>query len=43
MPGIGSKLAKTIAEYLGDTGMAGKVPAASGIDMASGEILDSRG
>ena len=43
LPGIGSKLAKTIAEYLGDTGMAGKVPAASGIDMASGEILDSRG
>ena len=43
LPGIGSKLAKTIAEYLGDTGMAGKVPTASGIDMASGEILDSRG
>ena len=43
LPGIGSKLAKTIAEYLGDTGMAGKVPEASGIDMASGEILDSRG
>ena len=43
LPGIGSKLAKTIAEYLGDTGMAGKVPEDSGIDMASGEILDSRG
>lgn len=43
LPGIGSKLAKTIVGYLGDSGMAGKPPAASGIDMATGEILDSRG
>lgn len=39
LPGIGSKLAKTIVGYLGDSGMSGKVPAASGIDMARGRYL----
>ena len=43
LPGIGTKLAKTIVGYLGDSGMAGKTPAPSGIDMATGEIHDSRG
>ena len=43
LPGIGSKLAKVIVGYLGVTGTAGQAQPITGIDMATGEILDSRG
>jgi hypothetical protein len=43
LPGIGIKLAKVIVEYLADPPVTGETSVITGIDMATGEILDSRG
>jgi excinuclease ABC subunit C len=43
LPGIGIKLAKVIVEYLADPPVTGETSVIAGIDMATGEILDSRG
>ena len=43
LPGIGIKLAKVIVEYLADPPVTGEASVIAGIDMATGEILDSRG
>jgi DNA uptake protein ComE-like DNA-binding protein len=43
LPGIGIKLAKVIVEYLAGSATKREPSMVSGIDMATGEILDSRG
>jgi excinuclease ABC subunit C len=43
LPGIGIKLAKVIVEYLAGSATTREPSMVSGIDMATGEILDSRG
>jgi excinuclease ABC subunit C len=43
LPGIGNKLAKIIVGYLDEAGGMGQSSTVEAVDMATGEILDSRG